>query len=265
MALNKDTIGHWMALFSFIRDWVQIGGKVLESGKEDTKKQDKSSPQKKPGVLSFWTTEDEQIWAEIFYNLPSFYQMAITKFLQDLPPAHPHGVSEHVAKLINQHMFRKIVTSLTVHQVSTLVSAKEEEVDKKKIVTKNYDPHLSEVMDCRKEFLIWLAKTVKKLGTKKTREILAAGNIIIDDDAMTVRLRTITRAIEKMPLLYKDLENFIAETQPKFARANIWLWLLVIPTTAGFIFFEQTGHIPLAFSLLAIAICFGIYGYKKTR
>lgn len=266
MAISKETINHWMTLFSFITDWVQIGNKVLETGKDGTEKAPTSPKQKKPGLLSFWTTEDEQIWAEIFFPLPKSDQLAITKFLQDLPPAQPHGISEHIAKMINQHMFRKIATSLNVQQVSTLVSTKEEEdIDNhKKTVTKRYDSQSSGVMDCRKEFLLWIAKTVEEHGTKKAREMLAAGNIIIDDDAMITRLQAITRAIEQMPLLYKNLKRFVARTQPKVARANIWLWLLVLPATVGFVFLERTGHLAVGL-LLAIAALFCVYGYKKIK
>lgn len=249
MPINEN-ISKWMGIFSFVRDMLQIVGSddlLKKSGTGSTGDSGAKQKLKAPGIFAWFTVEDERIWAELFNQLSKTDRAHILTFLNDLEPATPTNMAERFAKKINQGIFRKVVTGLTVtevpvrgkftqHKITTGTGKDTKVIDSTTQVMKKYDHRI--------EFLKHIAKIVKDNGTKSARDHLAAANIIVSDAEMVATTTTIRNIFTRFPALYTQVDCFLEKSEKKVSRVCYWIiGICFTLIAAGIIFLLMLDHI----------------------
>ena len=255
----NDNMNKWMTLFNTlanIKQEVDMGDK----GKKDSTKKEK---QRKPNFLAWFNNVDERLWAELFYSLDEDSQRAnVVRFLDDLAPVNPQTFAEKTAKKINQTIFRHIVTGLSVKEINNVLKSETTtgSGNTRKVV-KTYS--ISRSLDHRSQFLIWLSRSVHMHGTAYTRNQLAVANIIVSDEVMESSTLKLTKIINAVPELFKDLGDGITKVNKGLRIFNLYAGLLVLPTMWGVYHFFATHQPIYAITVLPLAIVVGIIGAKQ--
>ncbi len=263
MAALNDDLNNWMTLFN---TFTNIRQKIVSSNNpnnEDERNVAGKKEQEKPNFLAWFNNTDERLWAELFYSLDRDSQRAdIVRFLEDLAPINPQTFAEKTAKKINQTIFRHIVTGLSVKEAGSVL--KREVVTgsgKVKKVDKTYS--ISNPLDHRKQFLIWLSRSVHMHGTAYTRNQLAVANIIVSDEVMESSMLKLTKIIDAVPEAFKGIGNGITKANKGLRIFNLYAGLLILPTMWGVYHFFVTNQPIYAITVLLSAIAVGIIGAKQ--
>ena len=261
MPIN-DNMNKWMTLLNTLAN---IKQEIASSNSNNKGRGDsvENEEQKKPNFLAWFNNTDERLWAELFHSLDRDSQRAdIVRFLEDLAPVNPQTFAEKTAKKINQTIFRHIVTGLSVKEAGSVL--KREVVTgsgKTKKVDKTYS--ISNSLDHRKQFLIWLSRSVHMHGTAYTRNQLAVANIIVSDEVMESSMLKLTKIIDTIPESFKDIGDGITKANKGLRIFNLYAGLLILPTMWGVYHFFATNRPIYAITVLLLAITVGIIGAKQ--
>lgn len=224
MPINEN-ISKWMGVFSFVRDMLQIVGTGSDELTKKSGTGDSGTKQQKikaPGVFAWFTVEDERIWAELFNALSESERDNINEFLQNLAPRNPGNILEKFAKKVNQGIFRKVVTGLSVYDVGGFLERKlTTGTGKDAKIEEFFAPKARD--DHRITFLKTIADMVHKKGTRVVREHLAAANIIISDESMAATSEFITKLAGTSPNLARKIRDYVEQTEKKVSRVCYWI------------------------------------------